>query len=40
MKVNIEHENRLMSVKEGLEKAVAFLKDIMISEKPTDMRWA
>ncbi|MBP3381038.1 MAG: hypothetical protein J6L00_00205, partial [Clostridia bacterium] len=27
-------------VKEGLEKAIAFLKDIIITEKPADMWWA
>ena len=38
--VSIEHEDGLMSVKEGLEKAIAFLKDIIITEKPADMWWA
>ncbi len=38
--VSIEHEDGLMSVKEGLEKAIAFLKDILITEKPADMWWA
>lgn len=39
--VSIEHEDSLMSVKEGLEKAIAFLKDVMIHEpKLTKMSWA
>lgn len=38
--VSIEHEDGLMSVKEGLEKAIAFLQDIIITEKPADMWWA
>ena len=38
--VSIEHEDGLMSVKEGLEKAVAFLQDVIITEKPAQMWWA
>ena len=39
--MSIEHEDSLMSVDEGLEKAVAFLKDSMIFEpKPGTMSWA
>lgn len=38
--LSIEHEDGLMSVKEGLEKAVAFLKDILINEQPAAMWWA
>ncbi len=39
--MSIEHEDSLMSIDEGLEKAVAFLKESMISEpKPTTMSWA
>lgn len=39
--MSIEHEDSLMSIDEGLEKAVAFLKDIIISEpKPGTMSWA
>lgn len=37
--VSIEHEDALMSIREGLEKAISFLKDIMITEKPTDAWW-
>lgn len=36
----IEHEDSLMSVKEGLEKAVAFLKEVIIREEPAEMWWA
>ena len=39
--LSIEHEDSLMSVSEGLEKAVLFLKRSMIREpKPGSMRWA
>ena len=39
--MSIEHEDSLMSIDEGLEKAVAFLKDSMIKEpKPGSMAWA
>ena len=38
--VSIEHEDGLMSVKEGLEKAIAFLKEVMITEQPAAMWWA
>ena len=38
--VSIEHEDGLMSVKQGLEKAIAFLKDVMITEQPAAMWWA
>lgn len=37
--VSIEHEDALMSVQQGLEKAIAFLKDVMITEKPTAAWW-
>ena len=37
--ISIEHEDGLMSPKEGLEKAVAFLKDILIYEKAGEMWW-
>ena len=32
--ISIEHEDSLMSVNEGLEKAVSFLKQVIIEEKP------
>ena len=38
--LSIEHEDSLMSVDEGFKKAVAFLKECVISEKPTAMWWA
>lgn len=38
--VSIEHEDSLMSVNEGLSKAVSFLKEVMIFEESGDMWWA
>lgn len=38
--ISIEHEDALMSQKEGLEKAIAFLKDVIIEESPAEMWWA
>ena len=38
--ISIEHEDALMSSKEGLEKAVTFLKETIIYEQPADMWWA
>ncbi len=39
--LSIEHEDSLMSIDEGLKKAVAFLSDVMICDpKPTSMSWA
>jgi len=38
--ISIEHEDGLMSVEEGLEKAVSFLKPILMYEKPAEMWWA
>lgn len=38
--ISIEHEDALMSVDEGLSKAIEFLKDVIIFETPTDMWWA
>ena len=37
--VSIEHEDGLMSPKEGLEKAVDFLKKVLIYENATGMWW-
>ena len=37
--ISIEHEDSLMSPKEGLEKAVAFLKDKIVYEKPGAAWW-
>lgn len=38
--VSIEHEDSLMSSKEGLEKAISFLREVMINELPGEMFWA
>ena len=38
--VSIEHEDGMMSVREGLEKAIAFLKDVVLFESPGEMWWA
>ena len=38
--LSIEHEDSLMSAREGLEKAVTFLKEVMLKEKPGQMWWA
>ena len=38
--ISIEHEDSLMSPEEGLEKAIAFLKDVLIYQKPAEMWWA
>jgi sugar phosphate isomerase/epimerase len=39
--LSIEHEDSVMSIDEGLRKAVSFLKPIIIEEpKPTGMSWA
>ena len=38
--ISIEHEDGLMSINEGLEKAVSFLQGVLIKEKPGSMWWA
>lgn len=39
--ISIEHEDALMSQKEGLEKAIRVLRDTMIFDAPTaDVYWA
>jgi sugar phosphate isomerase/epimerase len=38
--ISIEHEDGLMSAKEGLEKAISFLKNVLIYENPAEMWWA
>ena len=38
--ISIEHEDSLMSVEEGLRKAIAMVRDVIISEKPAQMWWA
>lgn len=37
--ISIEHEDAYMSTREGLEKAIAFLKDVLIKEQPADAWW-
>ena len=38
--VSIEHEDSLMSLEDGLEKAAAFLRQILIREKLREIWWA
>lgn len=38
--LSIEHEDSLMSPNEGLKKAIAFLKEVMIFESKGEMWWA
>ncbi len=38
--LSIEHEDGLMSNREGFEKAVKFLQDIVIQEQPGAAFWA
>ena len=38
--LSIEHEDSMMSIREGLEKAVAVLKDVLIFESAGEMWWA
>jgi sugar phosphate isomerase/epimerase len=38
--ISIEHEDSLMSLEDGLEKAVAFLRQILIREKLSELWWA
>lgn len=38
--LSIEHEDPLMSIDEGLSRAVTNLQALMIKEQPTDMWWA
>jgi sugar phosphate isomerase/epimerase len=37
--ISIEHEDSLMSVDEGFRKAVSFLKEAVITQKPGEARW-
>ena len=37
--ISIEHEDSLMSVKEGFEKAVTYLRGVLIAEKPGAAWW-
>ena len=38
--ISIEHEDSLMSVNEGLQKAIAFLKQVITFEGTAEMWWA
>ncbi len=38
--VSIEHEDSLMSVNEGLKKAIAFLQEVLLYEDTNDIWWA
>jgi sugar phosphate isomerase/epimerase len=38
--ISIEHEDSLMSVEDGLEKAATFLRGILIRKKLSGMWWA
>jgi sugar phosphate isomerase/epimerase len=38
--ISIEHEDSLMSVEEGFQKAVAFLKNLLIKERVGEIWWA
>lgn len=38
--LSIEHEDPLMSIDEGLQRAVTNLRSVMICDTPTDMWWA
>lgn len=38
--ISIEHEDALMSIDEGFEKAVSFLKDQLIRERSKEIWWA
>lgn len=38
--ISIEHEDAMMSIDEGLSKAVEFLKEVIIFENPDGMWWA
>lgn len=37
--ISIEHEDAFMSVEEGLNKAITFLKDIIIQDQPSQSWW-
>jgi sugar phosphate isomerase/epimerase len=37
--ISIEHEDSLMSVDEGFRKAVDFLKDTVIAQRPGEAWW-
>ncbi len=37
--ISIEHEDSYMSVQEGFEKAVSYLRSVLIKEKAGDAWW-
>ena len=37
--LSIEHEDPLLSMSEGFEKAVAYLSEVVIEEKPGEPWW-
>jgi sugar phosphate isomerase/epimerase len=37
--ISIEHEDSLMSINEGLEKAIEFLKPMLLKEQPAKAWW-
>ena len=37
--LSIEHEDSLLSPEEGLSKAAAFLKDVVMKESPSAAWW-
>ncbi|MDR1691808.1 MAG: sugar phosphate isomerase/epimerase [Oscillospiraceae bacterium] len=38
--VSIEHEDAFMSIEEGLDKGIRFLKDVLLYESPAEAWWA
>ena len=38
--LSIEHEDRLMTPREGLEKAIRFLQSVIPNEPKGDVTWA
>ena len=38
-RISIAHKDATMSVREGFEKAVAYLRDVMIKETAGDAWW-
>ncbi len=38
--VSIEHEDPIMSIEEGFNRAVTNLQTVLITEQPADMWWS
>jgi sugar phosphate isomerase/epimerase len=38
--ISIEHEDMMLSIDEGLSKAVSLLKNCLFKEQPAEMWWA